>query len=257
MYEHLKTNNGQSLIAKDEAHAFFQKLLSCSGGNNGKELNSELLCKFHDGKPWLITKGRKGKRDGPTETGVAFCGASQPRSFLSRGVFMKMVSAGDGLLKRIMIAAPKPNLLPPSEVQVFIEQLRATQLTELSRVFDGIYHQHQTGEVRIYELSAEAKTVYNDYCSRVIEEQNAKFNDVVGSQDGSSSSKDTTHVIRLAVILQILFHAIYKALGVILPSVPLSLQITRENLHQAIAVNEYTVDIKGILKNVSEIKALF
>ena len=91
----------------------------------------------------------------------------------------------------------------------------------------------------------------------MIEEQNAKFSDVVGSQDGSSSSKDTTHVIRLAVILQILFHAIYKALGVILPSVPLSLQITRENLHQAIAVNEYTVDIKGILKNVSEIKALF
>ncbi len=257
MYEHLKTNNGQGLIAKDEAHAFFQKLLSCSGGNNGKELNSELLCKFHDGKPWLIMKGRKGKRDGPTETGVAFCGASQPRLFLSRGVFMKMVSAGDGLLERIMIAAPKPNLLPPSEVQVFIEQLRATQLTELSRVFDGIYHQHQTGEVRIYELSAEAKTVYNDYCSRVIEEQNAKFNDVVGSQDGSSSSKDTKHVIRLAVILQILFHAIYKVLGVILPSVPLSLQITRENLHQAIAVNEYTVDIKGILKNVSEIKALF
>ena len=130
-----------------------------------------------------------------------------------------------------MIAAPKPNLLPPSEVQVFIGQLRATQLTELSRVFDGIYHQHQTGEVRIYELSAEAKTVYNDYCSRVIEEQNAKFNDVIGSQDGSSSSKDTKHVIRLAVILQIFFHAIYKALGVILLSVPLSLQITRENLH--------------------------
>ena len=34
-----------------------------------------------------------------------------------------------------------------------------------------------------------------------------------------------------------------KALGVILPSVPLSLQITGENLHRAIAVNEYTVDI--------------
>ena len=234
IYEHLKTNNGQGLIAKDEAHAFFQKILCCTGRNNGKELNSELLCKFHDGKPWLITKGRKGKRDGPKETGVAFCGASQPRSFLSRGVFVKMANAGDGLLERIMIAAPKPNLLPPREVQTFIEELRATQLTELSRVFDGIYHQHQTGEARIYELSAGAKIVYNDYCTRVIEEQNAKFNDVRGAHDGSSSSKDTKHVIRLAVILQILFHAIDKALGLILPTTPLSLEITKENMHAKI-----------------------
>ena len=255
MYEHLKTNNGQGIIAKDEAHAFFQKLLSCSGGNNGKESNSELLCKFHDGKPWLVTKG-KGKRDGPKEIGVAFCGASQPRSFLSRDVFVKMCKAGDGLLERIMIAAPKPNLLPPNKVQEFIERLRATQLTELSCVFDGIYHQHQIGEARIYELSAEANASYNDYCSRVIEEQNAKFNGDSVAQDGSSSSKDTKHVIRLAVIFQVLFHAIDKALGIILPSVPLSLRVTKENLHRAIAVNEYTVNIKGILKNVSNFNTL-
>ena len=240
MYEHLKTHNGQGLIAKDEAHAFFQKLLSCSGCNNGKEINSELLCKFHDGKPWMITKGRKGKHDGPKVTGVVFCGASQPRSFLSRGVFERMANAGDGLLERIMIAVPKPNLLPPSRVQEYIEQLRATQLTELSCVFDGIYHQHQTGEARIYELSADAKAMFNDYCSRVIEEQNAKFNDVNGARDGSSSSKDTKHVIRLAVILQILFHAIDKALGIILPCVPLSLRITKENVHQAISVKYST-----------------
>jgi hypothetical protein len=31
----------------------------------------------------MITKGRKGKHDGPKVTGVAFCGASQPHSFLS------------------------------------------------------------------------------------------------------------------------------------------------------------------------------
>jgi hypothetical protein len=39
--------------------------------------------------------------------------------------------------------------------------------------------------------------------------------------------------------------------------VPLSLRITKENVHQAIAVNEYTVDIKGILKNVSDIEAFY
>ena len=54
---------------------------------------------------WLVTKG-KGKRNGPKETG----GASQPRSFLSRDIFVKRCKAGDGLLERIMIAAPKPNL---------------------------------------------------------------------------------------------------------------------------------------------------
>jgi hypothetical protein len=106
----------KGLIAKDEAHAFFQKLLSCSGGNNGKELNSKLLCKFHDGKPWMITKGRKGKHDGSKVTGVAFCGASQPCSFLSRGILERMANMGDGLLER-MIAALKPNLLPPNQVQ--------------------------------------------------------------------------------------------------------------------------------------------
>ena len=90
----------------------------------------------------------------------------------------------------------------------------------------------------------------------MIEKQNAKFNGDSVAQDRSSSSKDTKHVIRLAVIFQALFHAIDKALGIILPSVPLSLRITRENLHRAIAVNEYTVDVKGILKNVSNINTL-
>lgn len=212
LYEHLKTTKGQGLLAKDEAHAFFQKLLSCNGRDNGKELNSELMCTFHDGKPWLMTKGRQGKRDGPKETGVAFCGASQPCSFLSKGVFVKMSKAGDGLLERILIAAPKPHLLPPHEVQQFIDQLELTQLTELSRVFDNIYHLHQSGETRIYELSEAAKTVYNNYCAQVFEEQNLKFEGERGAGEGSSSSKDTKHIIRLAVILQVLFHAIDKHL---------------------------------------------
>ena len=156
LYEHLKSTQGQGLLAKDEAHAFFQKVLSCNGRDNGKEINSEILCKFHDGKPWLMTKGKKGKRDGPKVTGVAFCGASQPRSFLSKGVFLKMARAGDGLLERILIAAPMPHLFPPREVQHFIDQLEETGLTELSRVFDGIFSVHQSGEPRVYELSHDA-----------------------------------------------------------------------------------------------------
>lgn len=154
LYEHLKTTQGQGLLAKDEAHAFFQKVLSCNGRDNGKEINSEILCKFHDGKPWLMTKGKQGKRDGPRATGVAFCGASQPRSFLSKGVLAK---AGDGLLEKILIAASMPHLLPPSDVQEYIEQLEATGLTGLSKVFDGIFTMHQSGEARVYELSDIAK----------------------------------------------------------------------------------------------------
>ena len=61
MYEHLRTNNGQGIIAEREAHAFFQKLLSCCGENNGKELSSELRCKFRDGKPWLACNEGKGE----------------------------------------------------------------------------------------------------------------------------------------------------------------------------------------------------
>ena len=46
---------------KSNPKALFQKLLSCNGHDNRKELNSELLpCTFHDGKAWLMTKGRKG-----------------------------------------------------------------------------------------------------------------------------------------------------------------------------------------------------
>ena len=47
---------------------------------------------------------------------------------------MKMCKAGDGLMERIMITPQKRNLFPPSKVQEFIEELRATQLTELSHV---------------------------------------------------------------------------------------------------------------------------
>ncbi len=173
MHEHLKTTQGQGLLAKNEAHAFFQKILLCNGRDNGKELNSEILCKFHDGKPWLMTKGRQGKRDGPRETSVAFWGASQPRSFLSKGVFVRMAKAGDGLLERIIMAVPMHNLLPPQEVQQHIEQLEATGVKELSRVFDRIFTQHQSGEARIYELSVTAEVVYNEYCSQLVEEQNA------------------------------------------------------------------------------------
>ena len=51
------------------------------------ELYSELLCKFHDCKPLLVMKGNS-KRDGPKETGTAFCGAS-PNLVLS---FIEMFS---------------------------------------------------------------------------------------------------------------------------------------------------------------------
>ena len=253
LYEHLKSTQGQGLLAKDEAHAFFQKILSCNGRDNNKELNSEILCKFHDGKPWLMTKGRQGKRDGPKATGVAFCGASQPRSFLSKGVFVKMAKAGDGLFERILMAAPMPNLLPPREVQRYIGQLEATGVTELSCVFDGIFTQHQSGESRIYELSNRAKIAYNEHCSQVVGEQNARFQG--GSPESgqsSSSSKDTKHVLRLSVILQVLFHAIDKALGLIPPASTLSLPISKEDVQRAIAINEYSVDVKAILKEVRE-----
>ncbi len=253
LHEHLKTTQGQGLLAKDEAHTFFQKILSCNGRDNGKELNSEILCKFHDGKPWLMTKGRQGKRDGPRETGVAFCGASQPHSFLSKCVFVRMAKAGDGLLERIIMAAPMPNLLPPREVQQHIEQLEATGVKELSRVFDGIFTQHQSGEARIYELSVTAKVVYNEYCSQVVEEQNAQFQGGSGASEQSiSSSKDTKHVLRLSVLLHVLFHAIDKALVLIPPASILPLRITQENVHRAIAINEYSVDVKSILKEVRQ-----
>ena len=227
LHEHLKTTQGQGLLAKNEAHAFFQKILSCNGRDNGKELNSEILCKFHDVKPWLMTKGRQGKRNGPRETGVAFCGASQPRSFLSKGVFVRLAKPGDGLLERIIMAVPMPNLLPPREVQQHIEQLEATGVKELSRVFDGIFTQHQSGEARIYELSVTAKVVYNEYCSQVVEEQNARFQGGSGaSEQSTSSSKDTKHVLRLSVLLHVLFHVIDKALGLIPPASILPLRIT-------------------------------
>ena len=251
LYEHLKSTGGQGFLAKDEAHAFFQKILACNGRDNGKELNSEILCKFHDGKPWLMTKGRQGKRDGPKATGVAFCGASQPRSFLSKGVFVKMAKAGDGLYERILMAAPMPNLLPPREVQAFIEQLEETGVKELSRVFDGVFTQHQSGEARVYELSDRAKTAYNEYCSQVVEEQNARFQEQSASSgQSSSSSKDTKHVLRLSVILHVLFHAIDKALGLIPPASTLSLRISKENIQRAIVINEYSVDVKAVLKEV-------
>ena len=197
-----------------------------------------------------MTKGRQGKRDGPKATGVAFCGASQPRSFLSKGVFVKMARAEDGLLERILMAAPMPNL-PPREVQRYIEQLEATGVTELSRVFDGIFTQHMSGESRIYELSNRAKIVYNEYCSRVVEEQNARFQGgSAESEQSSSSSKDTKHVLQLSVILHVLFHAIDKVLGRIPLASTLSLRISKEDVQRAIAINKYSVDIKAILKEV-------
>lgn len=250
LYEHLKTTQGQGLLAKDEAHAFFQKVLSCNGRDNGKEINSEILCKFHDGKPWLMTKGKKGKRDGPRETGVAFCGASQPRSFLSKGVFIKMAKSGDGLLERILIAAPMPHLLPPRDVQHYIDQLEATGLTELSKVFDGLFSMHRSGESRVYELTNDAKDVYNEYCTQVVEEQNAKFQGGLDTGETCSSSKDTKHVLRLSVVIHVLFHAINKALGIIPPNTVVSLRVPKINLQRAIAINEYCVDVKAILKEV-------
>ena len=143
-----------------------------------------------------------------------------------------------------------PHLLPPNDVQRYIDELEATQLTELSRVFDAVFSTHQSGEARIYGLSNEAKVVYNEYCSQVVEEQNAKFQGQCGTVESCSSSKDTKHVLRLSVILQILYHAIDKALGIIPPASTPSLSIFKENVQRAIAINEYSVDVKAILKEV-------
>ena len=65
-----------------------------------------------------------------------------------------------------------------------------------------------------------------------------------------SSSKDMKHVMRLAVILQVLFHAIDKAIGDILTNSALSLRISKENIQRGITINKYCVDIKAILKEV-------
>ena len=170
-----------------------------------------------------------------------------------------MTKAGDGLFERILMAAPMPNL-PPQEVQRYIGQLEATGLTELSHVFDGIFTQHQSGESRIYELSNRAKITYNEYCSQVVEEQNARFQGgSAESGQSSSSSKDTKHVLRLSVILHVLFHAIDKALGLIPPASILSLRISKEDVQRAIAINEYLVDVKAIFKEVRKkpVKNLF
>ena len=154
-----------------------------------------------------MTKGRQRKRDGSKATGVAFCGASQPYSFLSKGVFVKMARAGDCLLEGILVAAPIPNLLPPREFQRYIEQLEATGVTELSHVFDGIFTQHMSGESRIYELSNRAKIVYNEYCVQVVEEQNARFQGgSAESGQSSSSSKETKHVLRLFCFMPLIRH---------------------------------------------------
>ena len=62
--------------------------------------------------------------------------------------------------------------------------------------------------------------------------------------------QDTKHVLRLSVILHVLFHAIDKALGRIPPASTLSLRISKEDVQRAIAINEYSVDVKAILKEV-------
>ena len=121
----------------------------------------------------------------------------------------------------------------------------------MSRVFDGIFMQHMSGESRIYELSNRAKIVYNEYCSQVVEEQNARFQGgSAESEQSSSSSTDTKHVLRLSVILHVLFHAIDKALGRIPPASTLSLRISKEDVQRAIAINKYSVDVKAILNEV-------
>ncbi len=59
-------------------------------------------------------------------------------------------------------------------------------------------------------------------------------------------------MLRLSVLLHVLFHAIDKALGLIPPASILPLRIMQENVHRAIAINEYSVDVKSILKEVRQ-----
>ena len=187
-----------------------------------------------------MTKGRQGKRDGPKATGVTFCGASQPRSFLSKGVFVKLAKAGDGLYEKNSNGSTNAKS-SPHDLQGFIEQLKEMGVEELSRVFDGVVTQHQSREARVYELSDRGKTAYNKYCSQVVKEQNARFQEQsAGSGQSCSSSKDTKHVLQLSVILHVLFHAIDKALGLIPPA----------STQTATVINEYSVDVKAVLKEV-------
>ncbi len=103
------------------------------------------------------------------DTGVEFCGASQPRPFLSKGIFVRMVKAEDGLLNQ------RQTFFRHERFNKYIEQLEAIGEKTLSRIFDGIFTQHQSRVARIYELSVTAKVVYNEYCSQVVREQNARF----------------------------------------------------------------------------------
>ncbi len=159
LHEHLRQPKARIFLLKMKLTHFFQKILSCNGRDNGKELNSEILCKFYNGKRWPMRKGSRGKRGRPRETSVAFCGASQPRLFLSKGVLVRMTKAGDGLLERIM-TAQMPNL-PPQEVQQHVEQLEATGVKNFLE-FLMEYLCNTKAEKPGYMNCWPAKVVYNE-----------------------------------------------------------------------------------------------
>ena len=66
------------------------------------------------------------------ETGVELCGASQSRPFLSKGIFVRMVKAEDGLLHQ------HQTFFRHEKFNKYIEQLKAIGEKALSRIFYGI-----------------------------------------------------------------------------------------------------------------------
>jgi len=243
VFIHLKTTEGQGVLAKDEVHVILERLVSKSR----QDIDKDLLIKFFDNAQWSVNKGNSSKRDRIPRTGMSFFGLSQPKSFID--IYSKLAKKGNGLVDRILCCCPKPLRLTREEVNESVRKLQQSPLQNPEKVYEHIYHRHNSGQKLEYTLSEDAFRFFLQKEKELVDLQNSIFS---GCSEGVAQniSKAPKLVLRLSVALHVLINQLSRALcGVQYGEIPTVIE--KDTMKGAIHLANWFMDHRNILEKVN------
>jgi len=208
VFMHLKTTEGQGIFAKDEVHIILEKLC---GQTRERDIDKDLFIKFFDNAQWTVNKGNSAKRERVRKTGMAFFGLSQPNSFYT--IYSKLSKKRNGLIDRILCCCPKPLRMGREEVNASVERLQQCPLQNLEKVYERIYHRHNSDTNLQYTLSDDAFRFFLEKEQELVDLQNSIFSGKSTEENPQNISKASKLVLRLSVVLHVTINYLARAIN--------------------------------------------
>ncbi|XP_074655733.1 uncharacterized protein LOC141909242 [Tubulanus polymorphus] len=203
--KHQALNTGYGLITSDEGGRLLKAI-------NIKQKNGEteraLLCKMWGGRGDTSTLSNGQRGFNKTSMSMNVMVQAEP-------LLMELVQLcrGDGFIDRFTFCVCKPELHQPEEnVRAHREVMNSPLKNGFKSILQSVYEVHLNNKVT-YTLSDESENLFNEIRKEYIDYLQRRYHENIEEnqeQNGDiyvASSKDATHIFRLAALLHIFVEA--------------------------------------------------